>query len=71
MRSSFLFLTIAAALSACSTADVQCRAWKFEGQMYSTINSCRQCVDTLGSDDMNAVRGCALGLDAAQLLTPR
>lgn len=50
-----------------TTAQMRCRSWQAQGYLLGTIDSCAQCVDTLGSANVEAVRGCSLGLDAAKL----
>lgn len=36
--------------------------------MFSTIDSCRKRVEALGDNQVEAIQGCALGLDAGVLM---
>jgi hypothetical protein len=45
-----------------------CNRWMSEGDFYSTMDSCEQCVAQLGSGSKDAVKGCAMGVDATGLL---
>ena len=64
-----LGILFVASLSACSlTTQEQCKKWKDEGEMFSSFDNCVRCVKQLGSKDLHAVRGCTMGLDAAQIL---
>lgn len=36
--------------------------------MFSSFDNCVKCVNQLGPKDVHAVRGCTLGMDAAQIL---
>jgi hypothetical protein len=42
--------------------------WKNEGYMFSTPEACIKCVKRLGTSNRDAIRGCALGLDSADLM---
>ncbi len=56
--------------SGCSlAARAQCRLWQQDGSVQGTIGSCTQCVEQLGPANKDAISGCALGLDAAQLFS--
>jgi hypothetical protein len=57
-------------LSACAQAasTFRCRQLQATGQMFSTIDSCRKCVESLGDTQVEAIQGCALGLDAGMLI---
>ncbi len=50
-----------------SSSGRQCRMWQSNGTVVSTLDSCVKCVDQLG-ENPDAVRGCAVGLDAASLI---
>ncbi len=50
-----------------SESGRQCRMWQSSGTVVSTLDSCVKCVDQLGANP-DAVRGCAVGLDAASLI---
>lgn len=71
-RVSLIFcLSAVICLSGCiaiSPAARQCRAWQSEGQMYSTLDACKKCVEQLG-ENIDAVRGCAVGVDAATVMS--
>ena len=56
-------------LSACSASRMTCESWRENGQVLSTLDSCQQCLKTLGTKDPQVISGCALGLDAAALLS--
>ena len=68
--SSLLLLTVLTLnLSACTiTAQYRCREWQNEGKIQSTLGSCTQCVEQFGSGSVEMIQGCAVGLDAANLL---
>jgi len=68
MRILFI-LAVLTVVSACSTARKQCEVWQREGFMFSTPESCVKCIKRLGWVDRDAIRGCALGMDAADLTT--
>jgi len=56
-------------LSGCSLMDnQQCRKWQREGLVQGTLDSCEQCVEQLGASNSDAVNGCSLGMDAANLI---
>lgn len=61
---------VVATLSGCSlmsSSGRQCRYWQSNATVVSTLDSCMKCVDQLG-ENPDAVRGCAVGLDAAALI---
>lgn len=65
----FLLIMLLSAMSSCvSPASTACRNWMKDGDFYSTMDSCRKCVDTLGTNNKDAVKGCAMGLDASSLM---
>jgi hypothetical protein len=69
MKHSTFFLVFVLLAAGCSlTHRSKCEEWKENGQIYSTIDSCVQCMDSLGSGSLDIVKGCALGLDAATLM---
>jgi hypothetical protein len=70
MKSKFALLsTIFVLLSACSqTKQLQCEYWRNQGVPMGTIDSCKECISTLGISNPNAVGGCSLGLDAASMM---
>lgn len=72
MKHLILAVVIAFGTTACSSPSsrLQCHSWRTDGDFFVTTNSCIQCVQQLGPNK-DAVRGCAMGLDAASLLTPR
>lgn len=54
--------------SGCAMTNTQqCRTWQNDGVFTGTVESCTQCIETLGKANISAVQGCALGLDAAKL----
>jgi hypothetical protein len=57
-----------AVTSGCSAAKNQCKEWRDQGLIYSTLESCSACYEQYGSPQPDVVAGCALGLDAAQLI---
>ncbi len=61
-------VAIGALLSGCATARQQCEVWQREGYMFSTPEACIACVKKLGSSNKDVIRGCALGLDSAELM---
>jgi hypothetical protein len=64
-------LTVAVFASGCSYSYRRtCDEWKRTGEILSTPGSCVSCVETLGSGNIEAIRGCAIGLDAAKLVSP-
>lgn len=65
------FLVIAATFSGCSFTPkrMQCASWRDQGLIYSTVESCEKCIDAVGRN-VDAVRGCAMGMDAATLMIP-
>jgi hypothetical protein len=67
MRAVFLLVVVVFA-AGCSTAHQQCELWQKEGFMYATPESCVKCVKRLGSSNRDVIRGCALGLDSADLM---
>ena len=64
---SLALLIGAGGCSLMSASGRQCRMWQSSGTVISTLDSCVQCVDQLGTNP-DAVRGCAVGLDAAALI---
>ena len=56
-----------AGCSLMSSSGRQCRYWQSNATVVSTLDSCMKCVDQLG-ENPDAVRGCAVGLDAAALI---
>ena len=56
------------AASGCSVAEHQCKQWRMDGLMYSSIESCTSCYQQYPMPQLEIVAGCALGLDAAQLI---
>lgn len=52
-----------------SASEKRCNELREAGTIYSTQESCAQCVDTLGPSDPNAIRGCAIGMDAARMIS--
>lgn len=65
-----IFLLVVISVSGCSLASsVQCKKWRREGLLFSTLESCQKCIDAVGSN-VDAVRGCAMGMDAATLIVP-
>lgn len=63
-----IFVILATVFSACSSARTTCQTWIDEGQLFSPIDRCVQCVDELGSKNLHTIRGCAFGLDAASVI---
>ena len=57
-------------LSACSltATEQQCKDLRDSGYIYATSSSCVKCIDTLGPSDLDAIKGCSTGLDAAALV---
>ena len=59
-------------LSGCSVMDNQrCRALQAQGLVQGTLGSCTACVGQLGPSNADAINGCALGMDAANLIGGR
>ena len=55
-------------ITGCSiSAESTCRDWQRSGAMMSTLSSCTRCYDQFG-ENLDAVRGCAVGVDAATLI---
>ena len=50
---------------------MRCHAWHADGDFFVTTTSCMSCIEQLGPDNKEAIRGCGMGLDAANLLLPR
>jgi hypothetical protein len=50
---------------------LRCEQWQAQGDFFGTTESCLKCIDALGTTNKQAVSGCALGLDAADLLGGR
>jgi len=46
----------------------QCREMQNKGLVQGTLDSCEQCVEQLGASNSDAVNGCSLGMDAANLI---
>ena len=63
-----LLVFLATVMPGCSAASIQCREWRSQGLMYSTIDSCAQCYEQFGKPERDVVAGCAVGLDAAKLI---
>jgi len=56
-------------LSGCSLLDSQrCRELQSQGLVQGTVDSCAQCVNQLGPDNVDAIQGCTVGMDAARLI---
>lgn len=56
-------------LSGCSVIDHQrCRELQSQGLVQGTLRSCTACVGQLGPSNADAINGCALGMDAANLI---
>lgn len=49
------------------SAESTCRDWQKSGAMVSTLSACTRCYDQFG-ENLDAVRGCAVGVDAATLI---
>jgi hypothetical protein len=65
----FLLLVVTTGCSVYqSPEEKQCRAWQQEGDFFATAKSCETCVKTMGSGSKDAVGGCALGIDTANML---
>ena len=61
-------LFFAVFLSSCtSTSSRTCRNWMNQGDFFSTMDSCKKCYNTIGNNK-EAVKGCAMGMDASELL---
>ncbi len=56
-------------LGACSASYAKCLSMRASGEMFSSLDACQRCVDQNGSGNLDVVRGCAIGVDAAALLT--
>ena len=69
-RIIILVLALVGSFSAagCSVAEHQCKEWRMDGLMYSSIESCTACYQQYPMPQLEIVAGCALGLDAAQLI---
>ena len=63
-----IWLAMGLVLSGCSPALEQCRRWRDDGYMYSTMDSCSQCLESFGPNNRDAVVGCAVGLDAGKFI---
>jgi hypothetical protein len=64
-----IFFASLLVFTSCSVTESQrCKKWRAEGDFYATQESCIRCLDTLGSGNKEAVKGCALGMDASKLL---
>lgn len=63
-----LVLVLVGSAAGCVTARAQCEKWKSEGFLFSTVDGCVACAQKLGTSNRDAVRGCALGVDTADLL---
>lgn len=53
----------------CSASYMQCMKWRAEGNMFSSLDSCKQCVNQLGSADVEVIKGCAVGVDLGKVVT--
>lgn len=66
----FIVLALTIYLCGCFTnprLTKQCKSWQEEGDFFATVDSCVKCHEKLGADKQ-AVKGCALGMDASNLL---
>jgi hypothetical protein len=71
MKKLLLGAAIPLLLASCAIYSPEhriCRQWQHEGKVFSTIDSCKQCVYQLGDGRPEVVNGCALGIDAANLI---
>lgn len=63
-------LVVLSAITVCGcslAAESQCRSWQRDGQLHSTLAACERCYGQFG-ENLDAVRGCAIGVDAATLI---
>lgn len=69
MKFHSIIVLLVLSFSGCTiTAQYRCREWQNEGVIQSTLGSCTQCVEQFGSGSLEMIQGCAVGLDAANLL---
>jgi len=69
MARLIILLTILSLFSSCSLIDSQrCKELQSKGLVQGTLSSCIKCVGQLGADNADAINGCALGMDAANLI---
>ncbi len=65
--------SLALGVGGCSTsalgARFTCLQWKAQAQMFSTLESCQRCVEAHGAESLDLIQGCALGLDASDLMS--
>jgi hypothetical protein len=53
----------------CSLMDnQQCRTWQRQGLVQGTLDSCTKCVGQLGTNNPDAISGCALAMDTVNLV---
>ncbi len=69
MKKFFILLSLIALTSCTYNQKLvkQCDQWRKEGDFFATVDSCVKCQEQMGSDKQ-AVKGCALGMDASNLL---
>ena len=68
-RVPLIFSAFMVLLSGCaSTNQKLCDQLRASGQVYATTASCMRCVDTFGASNTEAIRGCAMGMDAEALI---
>jgi hypothetical protein len=65
---ALLLMALIGTAAGCVTARAQCEKWKSEGFLFSTVDGCVTCAQRMGTSNIDAVRGCALGVDTADLL---
>lgn len=64
----FAIIFLCISLTSCFKVAYQCKEWKREGDFFATDESCTKCIDSLGPNK-DAVRGCAMALDATTMMT--
>jgi len=68
MKTLFL-VSLSALLAGCSVSvDEQCRTWQTQGEIFSSMQNCVACGNSLGIEDLHAVRACTFKRDADSIL---
>jgi hypothetical protein len=68
MKKYLILVILLSSCSAMSSATQQCKQWRSEGEFMGTLRSCSQCSENMGNENKEAIRGCALAMDANSML---
>ncbi len=64
-----IVFSLIALISGCSVSvDEQCRTWRAQGEMFSSLQTCVSCAEAIGIEDLNAVRACTFTRDTESVL---